>query len=145
MQTEVNSLLDTTKAIVAALDGVSQTSKVATIDRNVAKANAQLKPLDERTHAINVDLHRLAGQPLPTSTPAGGGGSEVGKVAAGLLKDPAKTGVKGQADATCAAKLLVKTAKKPDLDKIAAGEIPSSGPLATEVGAALLTCNAAAG
>jgi hypothetical protein len=62
MQTKVNSLLDTTKAMVAALDGVSQSSKTADIDRNIKKANTQLRPLEERAQAINLDLHRLAGR-----------------------------------------------------------------------------------
>ena len=60
VQSDVNSVLDTTKKIVAALDGVSQSGKVATIDRNVRKANAQLKPLERTTGKVNDELHRLA-------------------------------------------------------------------------------------
>lgn len=59
-QTDVNSVLDTTKRLVAALDGVSQSGKVATIDRNVKRANAQLKPLEDTTGKVNNELHRLA-------------------------------------------------------------------------------------
>ena len=60
VQTDVNSVLDTTKKIVAALDGVSQSGKVATIDRNVRKANGELKPLERTTGKVNDELHRLA-------------------------------------------------------------------------------------
>jgi hypothetical protein len=142
MQTKVNSLLDTTKTMVAALDGVSQSSKTPDIDRNIRKANTQLRPLEERAQAINLELHHLAGRPLQTSQ---GAGPEVSRVAAGLLKDPSKSGAKGQLDATCAARLMVKKLSKADLDTVAAGVIPKSGRLSNEIGASLLACQAAAG
>jgi hypothetical protein len=139
LQPRVNELLTTTGKMVAALDGMSQSSKAEDVNGYIRKANA----IDLKTavNTLNVDLHKTAGEPLPTAS-TGAGGSEADKVAAGLLKAKAQSGAKGPDDAACAGKELVegKTLDQAELDKIAAGEIPQSGPASNAVGAALVVC-----
>lgn len=141
MQTDVNALLDGTKKLVAALDGMSQSSKVADINRYIKASNAiNLSPL---ARTIDQDLSRLSGVPVaqqPSST--GSSSSDTTKLADALLRFKAKTGAKAPADALCAAKLMIKKLSKADLQTIVSGNIPRSGPLSNEIGASLLACQA---
>jgi hypothetical protein len=62
MQSDVNALLDGTKKLVAALDGMSQSSKVADINKYIRQSNAiNLSPL---ARTIDQDLSRLSGVPV---------------------------------------------------------------------------------
>jgi hypothetical protein len=141
MQTNVNALLDGTKKLVAALDGMSQSSKVADINKFIKQSNGiNLTPL---ARAIDQDLSRLSGVPVaqqPSSS--GSGSSDTTKLADALLRFKTKTGAKAPADALCAAKLMIKKLRRADLQTIESGNIPQSGSLSNEIGASLLACQA---
>lgn len=144
LEPRVNSLLETTRSMVAALDGLSQASRAEDVNSYIRKANAI--DLKDAVNTLNEELHRLAGRPLATADQAGAGGSsEATKVAAGLLTAKAHSGAKTTDQAACAGKSLVKDLKQPDLDRIAAGDVPQTGPVANAIGAALVVCQFEAG
>jgi hypothetical protein len=141
MQTDVNALLDGTKKLVATLDKMSSSSKVADINRYIRASNAiNLSPL---ARTIDQDLSRLSGVPIANQpSSSGAGSSDTTKLADALLRFKAKTGAKASTDALCAAKLMIKKLSKADLQTIESGNIPRTGPLSNEIGAALLACQA---
>jgi hypothetical protein len=136
VQPDVNTLLDTTKKKVAALDGMSQSSGKAAIERYFVKEQAA--DVTGAANRVYGDLTNLAGGSPPSSSSAGS--SEVDKIANGLLKAKAQSGAKGPKDARCAAKLLVKDLTPSQAQQIEAGNIPQSGRFSNAIGAALLTC-----
>jgi hypothetical protein len=135
IRADVNTLLDTTRKKVAALDGMSQSNSKAAIQRSFVKAQAA-----DVTGAANRVYHELAGLAGVSASPSTGGSSEVDKIANGLLKAKAQSGAKGPKDAKCAAKLLVKDLTPAQAQQIEAGKIAQKGSLSNAIGAALLTC-----
>jgi hypothetical protein len=135
VQPDVNTLLDTTKKKVAALDGMAQSSGKAAIQRYFLKQEAA--DLTGDANRVYDELTRLA---RGAASPPAGASSEVDKIANGLLKAKAQSGAKGPKDATCAAKLLVKDLTPAQAQQIEAGNIPQTGRTSNAIGAALLTC-----
>jgi hypothetical protein len=136
VEPDVNTLLDTNRKKIAALDGMSQSSGTSVIQRYFLKAKAA--DVTGAANRVYHDLLGLAGAATPA--PSSGASSETDKLANALLKAKQQTGAKGPKDAKCAAKLLMKTLTAGQRQQIEAGVIPQQGRVSNAIGAALLTC-----